>query len=289
MRWINLTLIFFFLIIPCWGDSLIITTWNMHNFPSGKMNLKEKPEIEAKTISKAAQIFNDLKSDILILQEIRDSAVCLQLIDSIKSKHYHLDICSKFKDPSGIPTFQQIAIFSTISLIKSGYCKWSTFGVIDPPRGFAYCIYKNNNKTISVFGVHLKSNANQGGDNDKNHQTNILKRELAAEQIIYKIDKDSTFTLSKNGAMIIGGDFNTNQDSKSFLSEGTINTLEKADFINCFNKIKPEDRATCFSSGYPPTTFDFVFYKNTTMFKKPNIYKPEISDHSPITCMFSIK
>ena len=237
VRWL-IVFLFCAFIFSCEAqrDTLLVLTWNLHNFPSGVYNLR-KPEVEGSRIGAVAAKIRERVPDIILLQEVRDSVVCLRLIDSIGDSSLVLNKCSSFEDYAGVPTFQQLAVISRFTVSEAIEKRWSTFGVVNPPRGFVAVILNTHSGKLLVCNIHLKSNMTTG-DPDMSRQLNILKRELAAEQLI-KFVSACQDTISK---IIIGGDFNTDTDNPEFLSEATLDIIRKAGFDGCFDNARDASR-----------------------------------------------
>lgn len=100
--------------------------------------------MEGGNFAKAARIIKETRPHLILIQEIRDSAACLTLIDSMKIFDYFLLTCSSYRDNAGIPLFQQVAIIARIKPILSACKQWQSLGVVEPPRGFAYSDRKND-------------------------------------------------------------------------------------------------------------------------------------------------
>ncbi|MEY2481706.1 MAG: hypothetical protein QOK24_234 [Verrucomicrobiota bacterium] len=73
--------------------SVRVTTWNLEWFPNGSP--KEIPTAEqTKRITAVADILRPLNSDIILLQEVQDYAVCARLAEAIRPHIYQVAICS---------------------------------------------------------------------------------------------------------------------------------------------------------------------------------------------------
>jgi endonuclease/exonuclease/phosphatase family metal-dependent hydrolase len=269
------------------GESLRVTTWNLHDFPSGVYNLR-KPEVEPENIRKAAEVISERDPEVLLLEEIRDGDACRALIEALKPRQYHLAVCSEFKDVAGIPQFQQVAIVSKRPALKAGWGKWKTQGVVEPPRGFAYAVFQMGDETILFYALHLKSNRSGGGDPERETQLNILKRELAMEQLLRHAEEIGSKMEIRPSTVVVGGDMNTNGDNVLFASERTLGLLRESGFQGCFDQTQFQDRITCPGKGrYPDATFDYIFFRGMTMGAGPNVTPNRVSDHNPVTCVLS--
>ena len=267
------------------AKEISITTWNLEWFPSGSSKGIATPEVESKRISDAADVLRKLDSDIIVLQEVKDYEVCEALAKAIAPK-YQVLVCSAFKSGfGGIAGLQQVAILSKYPAQSCWSEDWKTFGKVDPPRGFAFAHIQIDGKDIAVYGLHLKSNLIMGGDKFKTGQLNILKRELAAEQVLAH-SKELPKVLGQDfEAVIVAGDFNTNKDQMDFASEKTLQTFEDNGFTSGFENTPIQQRVTHPSKGrYPDATFDYIFVKVPKEKPlSPSILKSQASDHLPVT------
>jgi endonuclease/exonuclease/phosphatase family metal-dependent hydrolase len=272
------------------AKEISITTWNLEWFPSGSSKGIASPEVESKRIADAAEVLRKLDSDIIVLQEVRDYEVCEALAKAIGPK-YQVLVCSAFKSGfGGTRGLQQVAILSKYPAQSCWSEDWKTFGKVDPPRGFAFAHIQIDGKDIAVYGVHLKSNLIMGGDKFKTGQLNILKRELAAEQVLAH-SKELPKVLGQDfEAVIVAGDFNTNKDQIDFASEKTLQVFEENGFTSGFENIPLPQRVTHPSKGrYPDATFDYIFVKgNGLKSTEPTIFQNDSSDHLPVTTKISM-
>ena len=267
------------------AKEISITTWNLEWFPSGTSKGVAPPEVEAKRIADTAEVLRKLDSDIIVLQEVRDYEVCEALAKAIDPK-YQVLVCSAFKSGfGGIAGLQQVAMLSKYPAQSCWSEDWKSFGKIDPPRGFAFAHLKIDGKNIAVYGVHLKSNLIMGGDKFKTAQLNILKRELAAEQVLAHSKELPKLMGLEFDTVIVAGDFNTNRDQTDFASEKTLQIFVENGFASGFENIPLSERVTHPSIGrYPDATFDYIFVKGSKEKPlNPSILKNHVSDHLPVT------
>lgn len=269
----------------CAGEGVKVCTWNLHDFPSGVYNLK-KPEVEATNILRTAAVIRAIKPDVLLLQEVRDEDACRKLAEALKPATYHVLVCSAFKDESGIPTFQQVAILASKPAVTGRWERWTTGGLVDPPRGFAYAVIEFGKTKAAFYCVHLKSNRQGGGDPSRETQLNILKRELAAEQILRhaKLLQDATNGVS---AAIVGGDFNTDRTDPAYVSENTLPSFESAGYGSCFDGQSHEACITIPGKGrYRDAVFDYILFRGAKGrgAPVPAVFRSDVSDHYAVAC-----
>lgn len=281
----RLILSLFFLCASLQAKDISITTWNLHWFPSGNSKGIASPTEESERIHSAAEVLKKLDSDIVVLQEVRDYAACEALAKKIGDK-YQVLVCSAFKSGfGGVPGLQQVAILSKYPAQSCWSEDWKNFGRVDPPRGFVFAHIKIDNRDIAVYGVHFKSNLVMRGDRFKEGQLNLLKRELAAEQVIAHSSQIGRVLGVNFDATIVAGDFNTNRDQIEFASERTLQLFYDNGFRSSFENISVNERVTHPSKGkYPDATFDYIFIKEQVKkLYKPTIAKSDVSDHLPVS------
>ncbi|HZS17276.1 MAG TPA: endonuclease/exonuclease/phosphatase family protein [Candidatus Udaeobacter sp.] len=265
------------------------TTWNLEWFPNGSSH-DTSPEEQNHRITDAASVLKRLHPDILLLQEVRDYDACSRLGDAIELGSYHVEICSAFKEPfqSGVGR-QQVAILSRFPAQAAWAEQWKSVEGIDPPRGFAFAWFKIQNADIGVYSLHLKSNLVTGGDRQAATAKNIRKREVAVDQLMLHVRDMIGAKIPTITRLIVGGDFNTNQDQAMFASEKTLSFLMSQGFRNSFEGLPLSQRVTHPANhGYPDATFDYLFEKN---FKAAKAFATptDVSDHWPVTCDFEIE
>ena len=203
------------------------TTWNLEWFPNGSAH-DASPEEQNRRITDAASVLKSLHPDILLLQEVRDYDACSRLGDAIEPGTYHVEICSAFKEPfrSGLGR-QQVAILSRFQAQAAWSEQWKSVEGIDPPRGFAFAWFKIQDADIGVYSLHLKSNLITRRNKEAEAAKNIRKREVAIDQLMAHVRDMIGAKIPTINRLIVGGDFNTNQDQPMFASEKTLSFLKK--------------------------------------------------------------
>jgi endonuclease/exonuclease/phosphatase family metal-dependent hydrolase len=271
------------------GGDVRCTTWNLEWFPNGSAH-DASPDEQNRRITGAASVLRPLHPDILLLQEVRDYDACSRLGDAIEPGAYHVEICSAFKEPfrSGLGR-QQVAIVSRFQAQAAWSEQWKSVEGIDPPRGFAFAWFKIRGADIGVYSLHLKSNLITRGNKEDEAAKNIRKREVAIDQLVVHVRDFIGAKIPAINRLIVGGDFNTNQDQAMFALEKTLGFLKNEGFQNAFEGLPPPQRVTHPANhGYPDATFDYLFGKN---FKIGQAFATatEVSDHWPVTCDFQIQ
>ena len=201
------------------AGELKITTWNLKWFPSGIANRRD-PAVESARIIAAASVLKGIDPDVVLLQEVRDEESATRLFDTIAPRLYQIAIVSRFSDNAGLG-WQQVVIAAKRTATMAYARSWKTVGLVDPPRGFAFAVFTVGSQTLAVYSVHLKSNLTRG-DAFRETELDILKRELAAMQLVEHMENLPTETGRQPDIVVVGGDFNTNPDDLRFVSEKTL-------------------------------------------------------------------
>lgn len=280
------------LVLPLRGD-MIVTTWNMKWFPSGKADLRAEPAYERENVARAGRVLADAfaeqsrsrkgPADLIVLaQEMRDVAVCEDFVRASGIPGLKVVTVSNYKDNGGVPLWQQMAIMSTLPVLDSGYTIWSTGDGVSIPRGFAFALLDAGEAgAIACFSIHLKSNVNRTGSLQE-AQKNIYKREAAAGQILAAVKELRRRNQGRKLRILVGGDFNTNEDDPAFVSEATLRSFYGAHYRSCFRDWKKSQCVTHPGDRFfPDATFDYILYHGFDRIVSRRIYEgAPVSDHN---------
>lgn len=273
----------------CRGD-VLVTTWNMKWFPSGIADLRNEEALERAAIETAGRTMAAAIEDqtrkspadlIVFAQEVRDAETMSNYVRSVGIDGLKVVSVSDFRD-GDIPLWQQVAILSTLPVIDAGFAIWSRGNGVSIPRGFAYALLDGGEEgPVACFSLHLKSNVNRSGS-DVENQKNIYKREAAAAQVLAVVKKMAESFPDKRLRVVVGGDFNTNDDDLSYVSESTIRSFYGAHFRSCFRDLRKDQKITHpASNGFPDATFDYILYRGFERIVSRRIYPGQpVSDHN---------
>lgn len=261
------------------AQTLRVVTWNLQWFPGGKIGASK--EEQTRHIEVVRDQIRKLNPDILLLQEVASLAALEETLQPL-GKEWKVAVVSRFMQGNFL-SGQQLAIAAKIPADAAWSEPWQR-GWAEAPRGYAYASFLVGKKRLGVYCLHLKSNLG-------NPAENTSKREDAIEQLIaHTNSKDER--LVKPDALVIGGDFNTDDpDTPAGQSPGerTFSFLRKAGFQWSFEGIAHPDRITCPAKGrYPPACFDYFW---TRGLGKPlsSVKAAEGSDHLPVVLEISVQ
>ncbi|MGA4578031.1 endonuclease/exonuclease/phosphatase family protein [Limisphaera sp. VF-2] len=271
------------------GGIVKVLTWNLEWLPSGVRSGRASLEVEQAMVASVAPLLKALNADILVLQEVRDLKACQDLVRQLTPLTYEVAVCSQLSEFAGLVGQQQIAILSRPPANAAWFDNWRTFALADPPRGFSFAAFRLRTNDIGVYGIHLKSNLSTRHA-EPTHQFNILKRELAAEQLMAHIPRVSTQLSTEVKVLIVAGDFNTTLDQPVFASESTLTLLYQNGFASGLEELPFPQRITIPGKGeYPPATFDYAFAKPAVIAGKAAVTYTSTSHHHPVTRTISLQ
>src|ERR1035437_3281627 len=200
---------------PLLAKTLTVAEWNLEWFPGRSPN--PTPEAQQKHMEAAQKVLKQINPDIFMAEEIGDWDSFVKLVSVVPKLQVHT--VSAFKYGPSIAR-QQEAIASRLPPNSTWSETWKKTEA-NPPRGMAFAaLTLPDGKLLFVYCVHLKAN---GGD----AAPNLAKREDSAKQIVAHVaDLEKIYKSYKVLGAVIGGDFNTNQDSPEWKDEKTIPILE---------------------------------------------------------------
>ena len=300
MRWLTLALAMWLPALALAAGDLVVTTWNMKWFPSGRADLRISAEFERFKTKRAGAILSESVQSVgrtetdglvILAEELRDADVCSNLVAACGIPGLRVAAVSRFLDKGGYPLWQQNAIFTTLDVVEAGAFPWQSERYVDMPRGCAYAVLRlGDDGLVACFDVHLKANVNYTGGTYET-QKNIYKREYASMQILEKLRELSARYGESLSRVVVGGDFNTNEDDTTFVSEATLRAFYGAHFRSCFRGWRPEQRITHpASGGYPGCTFDYILYRGFGNIRSRRIGVGQpISDHHPVSVRLALE
>ena len=255
-------------------------------FPSGYIE-PQAPSVEARRIRAAARAVRRAGvPDVLLVQEVRSPAVCRSFANAIGDPAFRPVVCSGFWNSPTNVSLQQLAILSRLPCRTNGWERWSARDFVYPPRGYAWAVLDTADGPVAFFDVHLKSNYIPE-DQDVERQTvlNRLKREIAARQLLARIDE-----LAPGVPAVVAGDFNTALEDERFAEEGTIRIFLDAGFRDAFEGIPEADRPTLPANDfYPPATFDHILVRGLPSPLARSVGADiRTSDHRPLRASFPL-
>jgi hypothetical protein len=89
-----------------------------------------------------------------------------------------------------------------------------------------------------LYSVHLKSNLITRGNKEAEAAKNIRKREVAIDQLMAHVRDMIGAKIPTINRLIVGGDFNTNQDQSMFALEKTLKLLGNVGFQDSFAGVR---------------------------------------------------
>ena len=262
-----------------WDNDITIINWNIEWFPGGKP-YANREEIKNQ-IKRVKSTLKKEDPDILMAQEIRDWEAFSTICDAIPNMK-PLAVSAFAREGKETYWPQQLAIGSELRTVAAWSETWKQGEKYRPRRGFTAATIRlpHSPYMLLIYTVHLKSNRIDDGQTSEDNQATRLE---SIKQIIDHVEYvENKLFKKKIAGVIIGGDFNTNNDNQ--WDDKVIETLEKAGFHNTWSKTPREERITWLgNTKHEPNCLDFIFTKNLGELSAQLLNTTrDDSDHKPI-------
>ena len=264
--------------------TLRFVSWNIEWFPGRKQNPNEE-EIRRHTELVKAELAK-INPDVFLAQEIGDWQSFAELTDAVPG--LRPVVVSAFRhEIEKIYWRQQLAIASKLPVEAAWSEPWKA-GDPTPGRGFSAAALKlpDTDKLLLVYSLHLKSNrASSPEETELNYRT----RDESIRQLLQHINEmETTFFPDRVVGVVVGGDFNTNQDGQ--FGDNVVKMLLEAGFHHTWDGVPRAQRLTWRGNlQYPPTTFDHFFVKGLGSPRARMLEVPDAtSDHWPVELEFTL-
>lgn len=259
------------LILPLFLAEVLLGSWNLKWFPSGRAEHRAKPEVEERHYEAAANVIGETikPRTVVFLQELRSAETASNLAARVG---LNVAAVSAWRTYDGRLGWQQCAILTDLP-VKSG--EWHYARPVKgmkgkPPRGYVRAIIDGGEDgELDCICVHLKSNYGAGSDPAAG-ALNRRKREEAVRQL----PKDSEVA-------VIAGDFNFDCFADEFAGEETADILVWSGFVNCWAGVEFGLRGTHpGNTRWPDSTLDYIFTKGLKQQGAPSLgARDRVSDH----------
>jgi len=244
--------------------AVLVGSWNLKWFPSGRAEHRAKPEVEARTIADAGDVVRrgvgTEKGVILFFQELRDGAACSNLTVSTGLTNLHTAVVSAFREYDRRLGWQQCGIVTDLPVLDARWSYWKHPKRVYPPRGYAYALVDaGKDGLVACYCVHLKSD--YGVKTPADAEKNAEKRRVCAEQLVAEAKHVKGPDGKKVCRVVIAGDFNADRFEKDGVDVRTFSTLTDAGFADGWEGAALAARGTHPGKGrWPDSTLDYVFH-----------------------------
>lgn len=272
--------------------AVVVGTWNGNWFPSGRAEHRAHPDVEAATISAAANMLasglravdpegtNDV---VLCLSEIRGPRAASNLVAQIGRPGLRVAVVSGYRRRDRFDQ-QQDVIATTLPVAEAHWSRWRGSGKATPPRGYAFAaLVVAPATTANVYAVHLKSN--YGSTTAEIAAANRAKRTASIEQLL-------AAEKSRRGRherpVVVAGDMNADRWVRKFEGEELFALLDAAGFSNPLGDLPPNARGTHPSKKWGDSALDYVFLRGLKSVRLPHIEPNDgLSDHYALFALVS--
>ena len=134
----------------------------------------------------------------------------------------------------------------------------------------------------STGGTTLEERINDIERRRGTHAKSRYHREAAAAQVLAVVRKMRDGLPGKELRVVVGGDFNTNDDDLEYVSEATLRSFYGAHVRSCFRDLRKDQKVTRpGTNGFPDATFDYILYRGFERIVSRKIYPgAPVSDHN---------
>ena len=268
--------------------AVVVGVWNGEWFPSGRAEHRAAPEIEQAAVRAAGKMLRSgldqidpggKEGVVLCLNEVRDMETADALCRAIGRTNLSVTVVTGYRRRDRFDQ-QQDVILTSLPVARANWSWWKTSKDARPPRGYAHAdVVLSSAVTATVYAVHLKSN--YGTTTEEIAATNRLKRARAIEQLV---EQEQPKRGKFRAPVVIAGDFNADRYAKASEKETIFQTLSEAKFVDVFEGVLPEDRATYPGRGHRKfSTLDYIMYRGLKADGPPLVVPASgISDHNAV-------
>ncbi|MGB8169980.1 MAG: endonuclease/exonuclease/phosphatase family protein [Chthoniobacteraceae bacterium] len=247
---------------------LRIVAWNLEWFPGHKPNPTPDAEAEQMAVAKAA--LDELKPDVLLLEEIRDWESAAELCKAVPGMEVH--VVSAFQ-----PRPQNQVVASRFTADSTWSEAWKVEEAA-PPRGYSFAAVElPDHRFLLTYALHLKSNL--GGLTE-----DIAMRQEATKQLLKHAQEMLTLYGQRGPcAVVFGGDMNTSLDDPKFKEDQALPGLIKAGYHWTHEGVPFADRTTIpAKNGFADNCFDHIFTAGLGSPVAAVKSYAGVSDHNPV-------
>jgi hypothetical protein len=257
---------------------LRVTSWNFGPKPAANTDVFTEA-YEQKLIYKGAESLKKLNPDVILLQQIASQQDCQLLVEALKPEVYHIVICSSFWDAHAEkPGSRQVAIIAKSSAQQAWAEPWQINGSA-AADGLAFADLQIGSQNIGFFTVQVADDAlADASENDFTTPAEEEQQELILNQLTHHIDALHRASSNAIPSLVLGGDFNANDDSAKFFRRKIAATLKHIGFAHAFPGRNQEKNGR-------PNAADCILIRNVG--KPSNLQVspvPAISRYRPATC-----
>lgn len=265
------------------ADELSIVTWNIEWYPGKRRD--SDAQVAAVHATGVKRELKSIDPDVLLTQEMRDWQSFADLCDAVPGLR-PVAVSAFRAEESGEYWPQQLGVASKRPVMAA----WSEFwreGEIHPRRGFiAVVLPLSDGRLLLIYNVHLKSNR---AADEAEETRNFATRNESIRQLLRHVhDMETIFLPGRIAGVIVGGDFNTNQDGQ--FADEVDALLREGGFVNAWGDTPRDQRHTWRGTDiFQPTTFDHFYVRGLPPPRAELLPVPqETSDHWPVRIRLTI-
>jgi endonuclease/exonuclease/phosphatase family metal-dependent hydrolase len=235
-----------------------ICTYNIQDFTDGiGEDLSRTPSVVQRHAANAAALLNEIKPDIVVIQEIENAEI-LKILNSHVKPPYPVGYITQF-GAQGRNEKLNIAVLSRLDIVRARELDFE--GMLEPapdrpPRGaLSFIVDLGDRHVLLVYGVHLKSNWGK-------REVNVQRRQRALNIVRAHAEVVMESNPESNWEVVVLGDMNTDPDAESFADDASLAPF--SDWNDLWRGRPIEERTTIQTRRgdpaleFPPAAFDRI-------------------------------
>lgn len=245
------------------AQTLRVTSWNL--------GVSAKTQDVSRVLEEAAKTLRALDSDVVLLQGVRDWAMCSELADLIKPAEYHVVVCSALHAAAPEASEEtQVAILSKRGAYFTWSEAWQSPKLQALPRGMAFAAIDSGSQRLGFFSVL----------GAREQSTDDLSR-----NVLSQIESLGHWETNKVQTFVIGASFDRQGSRSKRVLSRAARAFDRAGFIGATEDLPLDMKSTMRpqSDGIEGGG-DVVFVGPAGVPTDARVTSTPFTDHYPTTC-----
>jgi hypothetical protein len=258
------------LALPGFAETIRVTSWNLQLKPGATA------ETQAQLKKEAAETLKKLQPDVILLQGVRDWAMCEDLAQELRPADYRVAVCSSLHSVVTAETNAlQVAILTKARTYFTLAEAWHFQGEIKLPGGYTFAAFQNGDYRFGVFSLQM------GGQQ---------MPALTARQLVDELEVVRKWEANQVNVFLIAGTLNTVSRNSATVYDTLTRLLGEAGFADALVDLPPAQRSTLAPGpGQSIGPADFILVETNATGINPQITATSLLEHYPITCDVELK
>ena len=257
-------------VCPSFGETVRVTSWNLQLQPGATAETREHLRKEA------VETLRKLEPDVILLQGVRDLAMCWDLAQALRPADFSVASCSSLH--SALTTESnalQVAILTKNKAYFTTAEPWRFQGEIKLPGGYTFAALQRGEHRLGVFSLQMGEQQMPA---------------LTVRQLLDELGNTRRWEVNRPEVFLIAGTLNTFSKPSASVYETLTRLLEEAGFADGLIDLPPTERTTLMQgTGQGAALADFILIETNATAINPRIVTTSVSEHYPLTCDVELK